>query len=73
MRIIHRISAALAAATMLATGITGPATADLQALTDDERAAAREKATKARVASAPQDSTLESRRWHEVELRERAL
>ena len=74
MRIIRRISAALAATTMLATGITGPATAALQGLSDDERVAAREKATRARTAlEPPRDNTLDSRRWHKVEPRERTL
>lgn len=74
MRLVHRVGAALAAAILLGTGVTGPATSDIRALTDEERAAAREKATRARTASVqPQDSTLNSRRWHEVEPTERAL
>ncbi|MEX5261580.1 hypothetical protein [Kocuria sp. CPCC 205263] len=72
MRIMHRVGAALAAATLLATGITGPAAADLRPLTDDERAAAREKATRARSASEqPQDGTFVTQRVNEKEPRER--
>ncbi|MEX5270272.1 hypothetical protein [Kocuria sabuli] len=74
MRIIHRLGAALAGATLLVTGLTGAATADLRPLTDDERAAAREKATRARTASVqPHDSTFVTQRVNEKEPGERSL
>ncbi|MFE7628927.1 hypothetical protein [Kocuria sp. NPDC057446] len=74
MRTIHGIGSALAAATLLATGVTGSVAADLRPLTDDERAAAREKATRARTTSEqPQESTFASLRVNEKEPRERLL
>lgn len=49
MRFIHRVGAALAAASLIAAGAAGPSAAALRPLTDEERAAAREKATRARA------------------------
>jgi hypothetical protein len=54
MRTGRRVGAALAAAALISTAVTGPATA-----TDDERAAAREKATRARTSDALLTSGLE--------------
>lgn len=50
MSFIHRAGAVLAAASLIITGAGGPAAADFRELTDDERAAAREKASRARSA-----------------------